>query len=424
MNFLIKKTKFLFLLCCIQILFLLNIVSADDWTQFRGIHRDGKSAETGLLKKWPEGGPKLLWSIDELGKGNSSAAIVKGVIYTTGMMEKKEYLYAISLDGKIKWQKQYGNAWKNSYPESRSTPTIDGDRIYVMSGMGQLFCFDLKTGNQKWTIPVVEKFKGDYSRWGIAESILIDGNYLFCTPGGPDATMVALDKMTGKTIWTSKGLSDKSNYASPILFERGGKKIIAAMVEKSFVGIDAKTGKVIWNEKYDDILPKNKSINPVSPTYYNGCIYITAGYNWGSAMFEISADGTQLKKKWLDNTLDVHHGGVVVVDGYIYGANWHNNKNGNWICLNWETGQVMYDEPWFCKGSIMYADGMLYCYEEKKGHLALVKPTPEKFDVVSSFQITQGSGPFWAHPTISDGVLYIRHGEVLMAYSIKANLNG
>ncbi|MBN2412132.1 PQQ-binding-like beta-propeller repeat protein [candidate division KSB1 bacterium] len=420
MNIKIKITKYIILFICIQILIPIIDASAADWPQFRGLNRDGKSAETGLLKLWPENGPKLLWSLDGIGAGNSSAAIVNGVIYTTGMKEKKEYLSAITLDGKIIWQKLYGDAWKNSYPDPRTTPTIDGDRIYVMSGMGQLACFDLKTGKQNWTIHVVEKFKGEYSNWGISESILIDGNYLYCTPGGPNATIVALNKLTGETIWTSKGLSDKSNYSSSILVERGGKKIIAAMVEKSFVGIDAKTGKIVWNEKYDNILPNNKSINPNSPVYYNGSIYITAGYDWGCARFDLSADGTKIIKKWTDNTLDVHIGGVIIVDGYLYGANWLNNKDGNWVCLNWETGKVMYEESWFCKGSTIYADGMLYCYEEKKGNLALVKATPEKFDIVSSFRVPLGKSPYWAHPSISNGVLYVRNDDFLMAYSIKA----
>jgi len=420
MKMIMKKMKLIVLLSCIQILVLLNNVMADDWPQFRGMNRDGKSAETGLLKSWPAEGPNLLWSIDGIGKGNSSAAIVNGVIYITGMKEKKEYLSAISADGQILWQKQYGDTWKNSFPEPRTTPTIDGNNIYVMSGMGQLACFDLKTGNQKWAVHVVEKFEGEYHKWGISESILIDGDYVYCTPGGPNATMVALNKNTGKTIWTSKGLSDKSNYSSPIIVERGGKKIIAAMVENSFVGIDAKTGKVIWNEKLNDILPKNRSINPNSPVYFNGSIYITAGYDWGSARLDISADGSKLTNKWIDNTLDVHIGGVVIVDGYIYGANWLNNKNGNWICLNWDTGKVMYEEPWLSKGSIIYADGMLYCYEEKKGNLALVKATPEKFDIVSSFRIPKGKSPYWAHPSISNGVLYVRNDQFLMAYSIKA----
>lgn len=408
------------LLTAIIVLLVIQNCYAADWPQFRGLNRNGHSPETGLLKSWPTGGPKLLWSVNTIGPGNSSAAVANNKLYITGMFDKQEYLMAFDLTGKMLWKQKYGEPWLQSFPDPRCTPTVDGDRVYVISGVGQLVCFDATSGVQKWAVHVVERFKGEYDRWGISECLLVDDKNVYCTPGGPDATVVALNKLNGNTVWASKGLSDKSSYCNPIFIEHGGKKIISTMLEKSFVGIDSKTGKLLWKENLKDFWPKNGSINPTSPVYHDGCIFISEGYNSGSAMFELSADGTRVTRKWVDDVLDIHHGGAVYMNGYVYGANWRNNSTGNWVCLDWKTGKVIYEETWHCKGSIIAADGMLYLYDEKDGYVGLVRPDPNKFDLVSSFAITQGSGPFWAHISIANGIMYIRHGESLQAFQIKA----
>ena len=400
---------------------LLNIqVLAADWPQWRGPNRDGKSSETGLLKKWPEGGPKLLWSIEGLGTGFSTVSIADGLLYTTGMVNREGILFAYDLQGNLKWKKSYGAEWRGSSPGVRTTPTVDRDRVYVMSGNGRVVSFDAKTGEEKWAVDTLKRFDSKNIRWGISESVLIDGNNLMCTPGGKDATIVALDKMTGETVWTSKGLSEKSCYSSLILVERGGNRLVVNITENSVVGVDADTGKVLWVDKFEEYQEKPKAINPVTPVYYNGCVYATSGYDDGGAMLELSPDGSKVSRKWVDTTLDCHHGGVVIVDGYIYGANWKNNRDGNWVCLDWDSGKVMYEKEWICKGAITYADGMLYCYEEKKGTVALVKASPEGFDIVSSFEVSKGTGKHWAHPVVCNGRLYIRHGDALMVYDIKA----
>ena len=412
-------TVFGLALCLIGLSYC-SAAEAADWPQWRGPNRDGKSSETGLLKKWPKGGPKLLWSIEGLGTGFSTVSVADGLLYTTGMVDKEGILFAYDLQGNLKWKKSYGAEWRGSSPGVRTTPTVDRDRVYVMSGNGRVVCFDAKTGEEKWAVDTLKRFDGKNIRWGISESVLIDGNNLICTPGGKDATIVALDKMTGETVWTSKGLSEKSCYSSLILVERGGNRLVVNMTENSVVGVDADTGKVLWVDKFEEYQEKPKDINPVTPVYYNGCVYATSGYDDGGAMLELSPDGTKVSRKWVDTTLDCHHGGVVIVDGYIYGANWKDNRNGNWVCLDWDSGKVMYEKEWICKGSITYADGMLYCYEEKEGTVALVKASPEGFDIVSSFEVSKGTGKHWAHPVVCDGRLYIRHGDALMVYDIKA----
>lgn len=404
----------------LSLLVVVHTSPAADCLQWRGPDRNGYYPETNLLTAWPDGGPKLLWSTDSLGKGYSSPVIAKGVVYVTGKIDKDEALYAYDLNGRFLWRKVYGQAWKNTFPEVRTTPTVDGDRIYLISGMGQVYCLDAKTGATKWSLNAVEKFNGEYPKWGMSESPLIDGNLVFCTPGGPNAGIVALNKMTGEIVWVAKELSDQSNYCSPILVEYGGKRMLITQMAESVVAVETASGHLLWQDKYSDYQKEPKDININSPVYDNGAVFVTSGYDNESALLQMNAAGTGVTRKWVDTVLDVHIGGVVLVDGYLYSSNWLNNRDGRWVCLDWNTGKVMYETEWICKGSIITADHMLYCYEEKKGNVALVKANPKSFDIVSTFTITKGSGPHWAHPVISDGRLYIRHGESLLVFDIRA----
>ncbi|HIE26731.1 TPA: alcohol dehydrogenase [Candidatus Poribacteria bacterium] len=416
---------------CIYLLATLQAINiqASDWSQWLGTERNGLSKETGLLKEWPEGGPKLLWSedgftsvnhVEGIGSGFSSPSIANGSLYITGMIDNNEILSAYDLEGNLKWRKEYGKAFSKSYPDARTTPTVDGNSIYVISGTGDVVCFDATSGDIKWSVKAFDKFEGKHGSWGIAESPLIVDDKVIYTPCGEKTTVVALDKNTGETVWASESINDKSAYVSPILVERGGKKLIVGVTGDYIIGVNAANGKIEWQFNYKETSEKGRDINAVSPIYHNGYIYVTSGYDHGGAMLKLSEDGTNVSLAWVDSTLDTHHGGVVLVDGYIYGANWINNGEGNWVCLDWNSGKTMYEKKWHNKGSIIYADGMLYCYEEKTGNLGLVKASPEDFTVVSSFKIKQGKGPHWAHPVISDGRLYIRHGNVLMVYDIKA----
>jgi outer membrane protein assembly factor BamB len=236
--------------------------------------------------------------------------------------------------------------------------------------------------------------------------------------------MVALDKYSGEIVWETESLNDTSSFTSPILIKFGGKNIIVNLTIKYMFGVDADNGQFLWNVKYSDIqtptfhlwAPRN---NTITPLYHDGYLYITSGYDHVGVMFKLTNDGNDVQQMWVNSTLDCHHGQVVRVGNYIYGANWIGNQNGNWCCVDWTTGNTMYEKEWYTKGSITAADSMLYCYEERQGNLALVEPTPDDFKIISSFRITEGSGPHWAQPVIRNGVLYIRHGKALMAYDIK-----
>ncbi len=412
----IKSIIVLFL----SILLAGGICYGDDWPQFRGPNRDGKSAETGLLKKWPEEGPELLWSVGGLGIGFSSVAVAGGFVYTTGMIDGEGFLFTYDIAGNLKWKESYGPEWTGSYKGTRTTPTADGERVYVFSGTGIMVCFNARTGEKLWQVDTLTKFDGKNIRWGMSGSPLIDGDKVYCTPGGKKGTIVALDKMTGRTIWATTGLDELSVYCSAILIERGANRLLVNLIQKSIVCVAAETGKLIWREPYET----PSDTGGVTPVYKDGYLYVTSAvereFKRGGVMLELSADGTSVTEKWNDQTLDSGHGGVVLVDGYLYGSTFDGIPKGDWICLDWDSGKVMYDNKWNGnKGSIIYADGMLYCYDENTGDVALVKPSPKRFEIVSSFRVTEGSGKHWAHPAMSDGRLYIRHGDALMAYDIK-----
>lgn len=407
------------------LLFSAGHITAQTISEWRENNRTGVSSETGLLKSWPPNGLDLIWSNLELPKGHSSVTFSGNSIFLTGLKGQNDVLVALDTLGKIKWQTIIGRAWTESFPESRSTPTVEGNRIYTSSGFGDLACTDATTGEIIWSCKASEIYQGTYGTWGIAESLIIDNDKLYFTPGGPETTTIALDKNNGKLIWKSESLNDNPAYVSPILIDYAGKKLIINVIASYVYAIDVSDGAIVWKFKHLDINDQidagGKSIKCVTPVYHDGKIFVTGGYDHGGMMLELTDGGKNVKLAWTDFTMDVHHGGVVLVNGYIYGSNWLNNSDGNWCCLDWNTGKKMYEEHWNCKGSIISAENLLYIYDEKRGNVGLVRANPEKFDLVSSFKITQGSGgPFWSHPVIHNGKLYIRHGNALMAYNIRS----
>ena len=412
----IKKKSFMFfLLCCI------SVGHSEDWPQFRGKDMVGKSCETGLLKQWPAQGPSLLWETEGLGDGWSSAAIAKGTVYITGLIDKKGYVFAFDLEGKAKWKVCYGQEWTRSFKGTRSTPTVEGDRFYLMSGLGVVYSLNADNGEAIWSCDAVGKYKGQHPLWGISENIVIDGDNVICTPGGEIASIVALNKMTGDVVWECKELQQESTYCSPRIFNRGDKRILVTMLRDSVAGINARTGKLLWEDRFDGYhSDRKRAVNANIPIFSQGRLFSTSGYDNGGAMLQLSPDGTKMKQLWTTTVLDTHHGGVMLVDGFLYGSNWASNSRGDWACIRWNVGKVMYDTPWNGnKGSLIYAEGMFYCYDENDGELGLVRATPEGFKMVSRCKITKGKGKFWAHPSISDGRLYVRHGEHMMVYDIK-----
>ena len=409
-------------LLMLPLLFAGLVTNSQTIFEWRPENRTGVSSETGLLKTWPAEGPALLWKNLELSKGNSSVSFGNNTIYITGTKDTLDVLYALDMNGNMLWQAVMGRAWNESYPESRATPTVEGDKVYTCSGLGDIACFDGKSGKIIWSYKASQANKGTYGAWGIAESLLIDGDKLYFSPGGPETMTIALNKNNGNIIWKSAGINSKPGYVSPILVEYAGKKMLINVAMEYVFAVDVSNGEILW--KVAHLRPESfkwDHIKCVTPLYHNGMVYVTGGYDCGGMMLKMSEDGKNASIAWTDSVLDVHHGGVVLINGYIYGSNWINNGNGNWCCIEWNTGKKMWEQPWNNKGSIIAAEGMLYIYDEKRGNVGLLKATPEKFDLVSSFQVKEGkAGPFWAHPVIHNGILYLRHNNALMAYDIKA----
>ncbi len=405
----ILKTALHFLL---SVFMLLSSAFAQVDSQWRGPERDGIYPGDSLLEVWPEDGPKLLWSIEGLGEGYSSPAVTPERIYVTGLTKSEGFLYAFDLDRKPLWTSSYGREWSGSHPGARTTPTVVGDRIYIMSAFGRVVCFD-EAGEEVWSRDLAADFGARNLQWGMTESLLVDGDRLFCTPGGRRVTVAVLDRNTGETLLEVKGKGETSGYCSPRIVQHGQRRILITMTESSVVGLDADTCEFLWSQSH----VTDYNVNANTPLFFEGDLFTISGYGTGGQMFRLSEDGSTIQRVWKQGNIDSQMGAAVLVDGQIYGSG-HNRRG--WHCVNWGTGKMMYSARKIGnKGNLIFSDGMLYCYSER-GDVALVRPDPEAFDIVSSFRIDKGSGPHWAHPVIKDGRLYVRHGEVLMVFDISA----
>lgn len=388
--------------------------------EWRGEGRTGVFDGNNLLSEWPEEGPELLWSEVDLPTGYSAPAISNNTIYITGLRDSVDYLVAFNFDGNIKWEKAFGSAWVNNFRGSRSTPTINDNKVYVSSGLGEVVCLDAVSGDIIWKVNAHEIYGGKFGMFGLAESLLIVDDKVFYTTGGDETTMIALDKNNGALLWKTESLKDPPAYASPLLIEENGNRIICSFTRKYLYGVNPDNGDIIWKFNYGEYAGKRAYNNhSCTPIYENGGIFITSGYNHKAVKLKITEDLSAVSVDWINEVLDVHHGGVVKIENYIYGASWDNNGNGKWVCVDWTTGETKFEHAWMNKGSIAAAGDYLYCFDEKFGNVGLVKVNPEKFELISSFKVSLGKkGPYWTYPVINEGVLYVRHGDAFMAYNI------
>jgi len=394
--------------------FLILIAGTLSWAQetthWRG-GTDGSYPDTGLLKEWPAEGPEILWSFEELGEGHSSPVFANDQIYISTMIGEEGFIYVLSLDGKLKWKVSYGKEFTKSYPGTRSSVVVAGDLMYMYSGLGELLCMDSHNGDVKWRKNAFEDFDGQNIEWGVNETVLIDGDVLYVTPGGKKNNLIALNRFNGDLVWTSPGLGELSAYCTPALVKLPTRNLLVTHTADHIIGVDAKDGKLLWSYPH----PNTYSIHPNTPIYHDGSVFCFSGYGQGGEMLGLSADGSKMEMRWTKPELDSRMGGMVRVDGYLYGSG---DKSREWRCVNWETGEETYASTAIGKGVVIYADGMLYCYSER-GELALVKADPKEFKVVSKTRVELGAAQHWAHPVIHDGRLYVHHGTALIAYKIK-----
>jgi outer membrane protein assembly factor BamB len=410
-----NRRKAAFAVCAIVMIASGVTAWGADCPRFRGLAGDGLFLETGLLKQWPEGGPRLAWTVQGLGKGYSSATVVDGTIYVTGMDEQQQgHLFAFGLDGAPKWKVAYGQELEKRGPSvagTRGTPTIDGDRIYLKTGLAKLVTFNAADGELLRTVDLMERFKPEPARFGFAESLLVDGRKVICTPGGPEASMVALDKDTGETLWQTMGLSQPTGYCSPRIVRHGDRRLILTMLAAGVVAVDPDTGTVVWQHDY----PHRAAVQPNPPLYAEGMAFVSSGMGAGSALLSLAESSPTAEPRWVDKTLDCQMQGTVLVDGCIYGTA-QSGKKGL-VCLEWATGKVAWNAPEVGQAVVIAAEHMLYIYGVD-GTMRLVKASPAGYESAGQFSVPAGTDEHWAHPTIANSRLYVRHGDALMAYEI------
>ena len=420
-----KKVLFSVLLGTVVCTGALAQVTPYGW---RGPEHNGYYPDKGLLNQWPEAGPQMVFETEDAGKGYSSPLVVNDRVYITGLNEDgtREVFQCYNLQGKKQYTVEYGNPWKQSYPETRTTPAIVDGKAYVISGMAEIVCINIADGKILWKVDGGTKYQRQTGMWGTSECPLVFDDKVIYTPCGNQTAMVALNRNTGEEIWKTRPLNEKSGYVSPIMIEYKGKRQIVGSTNQTAFGVNPDNGEIMWT--YDDWGPRHTgqggrdNIAPNSALYKDGRIFFCHGYNINGFQLQLADDLKSVKLTWRNETLDTHHGGYVLVNGKIYGSNWISNNDGNWCCVDWNTGKTDYEEKWTGgagKGSIIAADNKLYIYDERRGFVGLVKPDPAKFDVVSKFRVAKGSGPYWAHMSINKGVLYLRHGEYFAAYKIK-----
>ena len=388
---------------------------SSDWPQWRGPRRDGVSTERGLLSEWPATGPRHVWTTKGIGGGYGSVAVVGDRILVQGRVGKSSTLTALKkVDGSTVWATTLGNASDNEQgPGPRGTPTVDGERLYVLSESGDLACLRVADGSPVWQRNILKEFRGQNPYWLISESPLVDRNVVIVSPGGKGAGMVALNKLTGETVWTSAELNDQAGYASSIVADVQGVRTVMTLTSDAGVGVRASDGKLMW--RYTKVA--NTTANITTPVYSDNKVLYTSAYGTGAVLLTLTArDGSvDASERYFTSEMQNHHGGVVLVDGYLYGF-----SNSTLTCLELATGKTMWRHRSVGKGSVTYADGRLYLLGEGFV-MGLADASPKGYVERGRFRIDDQGFPSWAHPVVADRRLYIRNQGTLASYDIRSS---
>jgi len=389
--------------------------AANDWPQWRGPDRSDVSKETGLLKTWPAGGPKRVWLFEKAGSGYSGPAIANGKYFTLGTRDNHEVLLVLDANtGQELWTAKLGSVLPNNWGNGpRGTPAVDGDRVYAISGVGDVVCINIADGKLVWKNSLVA-LGGDQPKWGYTESVLVDGNRVLCTPGGSKGAVAALDKATGKLLWQSADFKDPAHYASIVPAVINGTPQYVQRTEKSVVGLAAADGKLLWQTTF----PGRTAVIP-TPIVRGNEVYVTAGYGSGHKKVRIGANNA-VEVVYEGKEMKNHHGGVILVGDHVFG-----HADPGWLCQDFATGKSVWLHREFGKGAIGYADGMLYCLEEKTGTVVLIDASPKgwqehgRFTLSPQTKIRSSSGAIWTHPVISNGKLYLRDQDIIYCFDVK-----
>ncbi len=401
-----------------------TVLSNGDWPQWRGPNRDGLSGETGLLKEWPEDGPPVVWKATGIGEGFSSVSVVANRVYTMGDLDDGCYLFSLNRqNGDIVWKKKVGKTGGN-YKGPRCTPTVERDRVYALGQFGDLLCCEQETGEIVWHKNLVHDFKGDPGGWNYTESPLVDGERLICTPGGKEATMIALHKQTGDVLWKGKTEEGESAaYASPVIAEIGGVRQYVQLLSQGGASFAAEDGKLLW--RYGDRRNRfaSNTANIPTPIVHGDRVFFAAGYGRGGGMIRVTKEGGdfQVEELWFNQKLNNKHGGVIWVGDYLYGG--RDDSPIAW-CADSHSGDILWEKRSSNDGSgsisVTYADGNLY-WRYANGVVSLVPASPDGFNETSSFKIAAPSGePSWPHPVVAGGQFYLRDQDTLWCYDVRA----
>ena len=414
--------------CALMIvLFFTPLPCSADWPAFRGADGNGKSPDTGLLKRWPEDGPQLLWTADFIGFGWSGVAISGDRIYISGNVQRDgkdlTMIFCLDKDGNKIWEQDNGpaNADRRKYPGTRGTPTIDGNFVYDINPFGGVTCLDAKTGKKIWSRNVMKDYDAPDAYWFLGHAVIVDGDHVITPVGGPKAMAVALNKRTGEPVWVSPPTVDPPGatvgYTTPYLFEFDGIRVITVMSDSTVEGIDAKTGKSLFSIPWKNRLTTNCTM----PIYRNGFLFLSTGYDYGAKMFKLTKNANDTispTEMWYEKRFDNHHGGVILVGDYVYGT----SHNGTWYSINFVTGEIGYQSRVAGKGSVHYADGLLYSLSEDDKTVVLIKPEPKEYIELGRFELSHDAeGKSWAHPVVLNGRLYLRHAQYLYCYDVKTS---
>ncbi len=400
--------------------FILILIASCDSTQksadlqWRGPNRDGIYLEKNLLDAWPEEGPELLWKFEDLGRGHSSAVFADDKIFMLGTNTKDSInsLFAFSMEGELLWKKQLGIAWMKTWPAERSTPLMHEGKGYIFDGMGVMHCFSAADGSIVWKRELIGELTDRNSMHGVHENLIINGDKLFCTLGGEEHNILALDKNTGETIWTSKGTGRDNAYCSPTIIEHGGQKYYITMTYNELVSVDVENGTVAWTQKLSD---EEHGIHASVPLYRDGMLFIIEGYRFGSKMYKIAEDGLSAELVWMHDTIGPQMGDAVCIGEDIFVSS---SPNKNWYSIDWKTGKINFSSDKLGTGTVIAADGKLFI-QTYRGIVAMVEVENNDFKILGQLQAPTKKGDHYAQPVIKDGRLYIRYMDTICVYDIQ-----
>lgn len=390
--------------------------AASGWPEFHGPERTNLSPAKNLLKKWPEGGPRKLWTYPECGRGYSGVSLAEGLIFTAGDVGSQEIIIALTMDGKLAWKAANGSSWRRSSPGSRATPTYSEGVIYHMNPNGRLAAYRAKSGKPLWDVDIKDRFNGRHGIWAFSENVMVHKDRVICMPGGDKGRVVALDKRTGKTIWANTDIQHSAAYCSGRIVTHAGKPQFLSLTQRSLVSVDVKTGALLWSSPFPPTSPQNA----LTPVFKDGYVFVACGHGTGGTLMKIDQNARTARTVWHRQDLDDCHSGAVLIDGRLYGTACRVGSQ-HFYCVDFLTGRTIKLDKTLGKVGITHADGKIYALNHR-GTMYLIDVTPGGFEINSRFELKKKpTNSYLAHPVVLDGRLYIRCNQDLHVFDISAD---